>query len=979
VSDEPQRPVITKELLRELGDWRAEKLGRELAAAGAVLEWHFEPPFLYGTVRSGGVPVKSRLRLGPRGFDCENLCACRQARVEGTICGHAMALVFATMQPKPVAPKAPPVTATPSLPVLQRVPLEEATENNPVLELMVLLPLDLQRAWRSGEMRIILEGRVAGQGNFVPFDTLPKEPTYAVSDADERLLAAGKPVGVFLLKPAEYDPFFAALAGHPRVWLGKRNQIEINADKPRITVALQPNGEAVVTCHAERSEESLGGWSFDGKLLSRALPASYPPGQHRLVRAEFARFYQLELPALSAELTGPFDKLEFVEKPAPVRVVLDGALAGLNLTFESAGQTDWTPDAKSPFRYWRYRAVNDAEVLAAGFEKREKDYRLAGETRVGHFLANTLPGWERKWQVEYGPQFAQFLRKCDRIEPEVTVAGTGNNWLALDLAYKNDAGALTLSAPEVQRLLQTGASHQRLPGGRVALLPIDAVQQFQDVVFDCDARQAGGGLQVEPRFVPYLAEALRDSGVRARWEVPSEFRQVTPLALPDFLRAYQRDGVQWLHLLAENKLAGVLADEMGLGKTVQTLAWLRTLKKPALIVCPTSLLANWQGEIERFTPELKTLVFHGSGRQLTSLPDVVITSYALLRRDVAMHQQIAWEAVVLDEAQHIKNRISQNAQAVKSLRAARRLVLTGTPMENSLGDLWSIFDFLMPGYLGPATEFRDRYEIPITKQKDEAALNRLRQRLRPFVLRRTKAEVAKELPPKIEQVTWCELTAEQQSVYHTILAQGRREVFENAKESQQRIAVLTTLLRLRQACCHLGLLPSDRQWLEPSAKAATCLELLDEAMSGGHRVLVFSQFVKLLKLVQTALPVPHCYLDGSTVDRAGEIRRFQESDVPVFLISLKAGGTGLNLTGADTIIHLDPWWNPAVEEQATARAHRIGQRQVVTSYKLIARGTVEEKIVRMQESKRALTSRLVTSDEAFVQALSLEEMKSLLE
>jgi SNF2 family DNA or RNA helicase len=247
-------------------------------------------------------------------------------------------------------------------------------------------------------------------------------------------------------------------------------------------------------------------------------------------------------------------------------------------------------------------------------------------------------------------------------------------------------------------------------------------------------------------------------------------------------------------------------------------------------------------------------------------------------------------------------------------------------VENSLGDLWSIFDFLMPGYLGPATEFRDRYE----KQSDEATMTRLRQRLRPFVLRRLKSEVAKELPAKIEQITWCELTDEQKSVYQSILAQGRREVFEHAGKggaAKQRLAVLTTLLRLRQACCHLGLLPGDHEWKEPSAKLATFLELIEEAVDGNHRVLVFSQFVKLLKLVEAALPTEYRYLDGSTVDRAGEIRRFQESSI--LSHQLEGGGTGLNLTRRGTVIHLDPWWNPAVEEQATARAHRIGQRQVV--------------------------------------------------
>ncbi len=987
MATEPNRPVITKELLCELGDWRTEKEGRALAAAGAVTHWEYEAPFLHGTVRtSGGSTVNARIKLGARATEVENLCSCRQARVEGTICSHVMALVFATIQTAPPSPKPPAPVVSESL--LKRVALEEAGETNPTLELMVLLPLDLPRAWRSGEMRIIMEGSVAG-GAFTPFDVVAKEPTYAVSEADERLLAAGQCAGVWMLRAGEFDAFFAALTNHPRVWLGKKMQIQIRnaSSRPQLALELEPNGELRLQLTATGVPE-LGNWSFDGQALTRMnpLPSAYQPGERRLLRAEFVRFYQHELPGLQEHLTvsfGPgFDRLEFVELPSPVCVTLDGGLNGLNLDLQSPPESGWTPDPENPFRYWRYQTVNRAEITAAGFEPRGTGYRLASENRVGHFLANVLPVWERQWKVEYGPQFAHFLRSCDRIQPEVAITRTGENWLALDVAYKNDAGALTLSEVEVQQLLQKGASHRRLPSGRVALVPTAAVEQFQNVIYDCQATQTKAGLQVDRKFAPYIAEALRDGPLRAQWKFPSEIRSVPPLELPGLLRSYQRDGVNWLHHLAMNGMAGILADEMGLGKTIQALVWLAATKcKPALVVCPTSLLANWQAEIERFTPELKTLVLHGGDRQSRfaemAAHDIVITSYALLRRDVAEHRKVEWGAVVLDEAQQIKNRFSQNAQAVKSLRAARRLVLTGTPMENSLGDLWSIFDFLMPGYLGPATEFRDRYE----KQPDAATLQRLRQRLRPFVLRRLKLEVARELPEKIEQVTWCEMTDEQKSVYQTILTQGRREVFEHAGkggEAKQRMAVLTTLLRLRQACCHLQLLPAAAEWKEPSAKLATCLELIEEAISGNHRVLVFSQFVKLLKLVEAALPTPYCYLDGSTVDRAGEIRRFQESDVPVFLISLKAGGTGLNLTGADTVIHLDPWWNPAVEEQATARAHRIGQRQVVTSYKLIVRGSVEEKIVRLQERKRELIGQTITSDEAFVQGLDWQELQDLL-
>jgi SNF2 family DNA or RNA helicase len=361
----------------------------------------------------------------------------------------------------------------------------------------------------------------------------------------------------------------------------------------------------------------------------------------------------------------------------------------------------------------------------------------------------------------------------------------------------------------------------------------------------------------------------------------------------------------------------------------------------------------------------------------------------------------------LDEAQHIKNRGSQNAQSAKALRARHRLILTGTPLENSVLDLWSLYDFLLPGYLGTAADFRERYETPLTKAgppagaPDAKLMERLRHRVRPFFLRRTKEEVLTELPPKLEFPTLCELTDEQREVYRAVLAQGRREVFEHSGKSgkgRDRIAVLTTLLRLRQVCCHLDLLPveegrsrmsedsalhpSSARWKEPSAKMDRAFELIDEAMDGGHRVLLFSQFVRVLHLLRDEAKrreLRFCYLDGQTVERQAEVDRFQQNeDVPIFFISLKAGGTGLNLTGADTVIHFDPWWNPAVEEQATARAHRMGQARSVQAYKLIAAGTVEEKIQALQARKRELFQASLGGDEAFVDKLTGDDLEELL-
>ncbi|MEO7298091.1 MAG: DEAD/DEAH box helicase, partial [Verrucomicrobiota bacterium] len=462
---------------------------------------------------------------------------------------------------------------------------------------------------------------------------------------------------------------------------------------------------------------------------------------------------------------------------------------------------------------------------------------------------------------------------------------------------------------------------------------------------------------------------------------------------------YQKHGVAWMHFLRANSFGGILADEMGLGKTLQALAFLKTIATrslPTLVVCPTSLVFNWVAEVKKFTPDIKVFAMQGADRHSLfdkiSDTDLVVTSYALIRRDAEKYRALEFDTVILDEAQHIKNRQTQNAQAVKAIRSQHRLVLTGTPLENSVLDLWSIFDFLMPGYLGVAKDFRERYEIPITREKNVEAQARLARRLKPFLLRRLKRDVAPELPDKIEQVSFCDLNEEQASVYQQILDATRREVGNAVSANglqKSRMIVLTALLRLRQVSCDLRLLKlegaesADQKLTnEDSGKMETFSELLEEVLDGGHRVLVFSQFVGMLTLLKEKLArenISFCYLDGSTKDRGEVVARFQSSEnIPVFLISLKAGGVGLNLTGADTVIHFDPWWNPAVEDQATDRAHRIGQRRVVTSYKLIARGTVEEKILLLQTRKRDVIKATLAGEEQLAESLTWEEIQELL-
>jgi superfamily II DNA or RNA helicase len=639
-----------------------------------------------------------------------------------------------------------------------------------------------------------------------------------------------------------------------------------------------------------------------------------------------------------------------------------------------------------------------ARLARGGFigPDRQGLYHLKGQDAVLNFFGRHYPGLEKEWDVTLEERLERSTQNFERVEPRFQITPSGEQWFDLHVTY-DIAGGERLSPAAVQRLLRTGQSHTRLNNGKFALLDTGAVEELEEVLVDAAPQQHGGGYRLHNTQAGFLDATLRQ---QTNWRVqaPAGWSGEVKLdppplgALESVLRPYQKQGVAWLRFLRANGFGGILADEMGLGKTLQVLAHINTLKStaPSLVVCPTSLVFNWEAEAGKFTPDLRVLSLHGPQRheRFAQIPqhDLIITSYALLRRDAEHYRGIEFDTIVLDEAQHIKNRQTQNAQAVKAARARHRLVLTGTPMENSVLDLWSIFDFLMPGYLGAAQDFRERYEVPIVRDKDSAAQARLARRLRPFLLRRLKRDVAADLPEKIEQVSYCELGEDQRALYQEVLDAGRREMLnaaDAASQTKSRMMVLTALLRLRQICCDPRLLKLERTVALPSGKTELFLELLEEALDGGHRVLVFSQFTAMLALLReelSAQQIAFCYLDGSTKDRAQVVEQFQgDAAIPVFLISLKAGGVGLNLTGADTVVHFDPWWNPAVEAQATDRAHRIGQKNVVTSYKLITRGTVEEKILNLQNRKRALTQAMLGDEEQFVQSLSWKEIQELLE
>ena len=556
------------------------------------------------------------------------------------------------------------------------------------------------------------------------------------------------------------------------------------------------------------------------------------------------------------------------------------------------------------------------------------------------------------------------------LDPDVS-------WAKGRLRVSFGNGEAVLGLPRVLDAFHRGDSLVALPAGGFAELPLDWLREHAEQL-------EGLGEGAGPHLAPLAAELLEAAGVAPppdlRGLVDALRSGVPELPPPDELQAelrgYQRTGQSWLRFLAEQGLGGVLADDMGLGKTVQALTLLlaRRGDGPALVVAPTSVLRNWVAEAARFTPALRTALLHGPARkrQLARLAagelDLLVTSWGTLRRDVDTLADIDFSTVVLDEAQAIKNADSLTAQAARRLRARQRVALTGTPVENRLAELWSLFEFLNPGFFGPRRAFEERLGNPASSG-DPRAIAALRARVRPFILRRLKQDVAPELPPRTETVLRCALGPEQRAAYERV---RRGALSKLTGEPNQRMQILAALTRLRQAACDPALLPGGDD--APSSKLDLMMETLDELVEEGHRALVFSQWTSLLDRVEPRLAeagMEWLRLDGSTRDRQALVDRFQAPDgPPVFLISLKAGGTGLNLTAADHVIHLDPWWNPAAERQASDRAHRIGQTRPVFVWKLVAEDTVEDDILSLQERKQALADAVLEGGDG---AASLSE------
>jgi hypothetical protein len=600
------------------------------------------------------------------------------------------------------------------------------------------------------------------------------------------------------------------------------------------------------------------------------------------------------------------------------------------------------------------------------------------------------------------PAFHRLFLQPRQLKPRLIVKGSGIDWLSVSAEWEQEG--LKLSAADLQRLAAATSRFVKLPDSGWVELDTNAVQSAHEAMADLGV---DGLVPIAQRIGLEQAAHLDEDGLKKFADSPQaqvlrenlkNFKGVPSAQMPSTVQAemrpYQKDGFDFLCHLTQIRLGGILADDMGLGKTLQTLTWLAWLQeqhkknpKPSLVICPASVLHNWRREAERFTPHLKVLVLEsGSARHVLrkQIPqhDIIVTNYALLRRDLEELQKFAFRAVILDEAQFIKNPGAQVTQSVKQLKSESRLALTGTPLENRLLDLWSIVDFVQPNYLGNQEHFVETYEPrggENVESEQRIARRRLSAKLRPLLLRRLKKHVAKDLPDRIEQRRDCQLGEEQRKLYLAELRRSRDQVMQAVAEkgiNKSKMHVLAALTRLRQICCHPKLVGND----SASGKTETLFELLDSLVADGQKVLVFSQFVQMLELLEKecrAHNINTHILTGQTKDRQEVVSAFQaDQNAAVFLLSLRAAGTGLNLTNASYVVLYDPWWNPAVEAQAIDRSHRIGQTQTVNAYRLISPGTVEEKIWELQQSK-AKTIADVLGEEGFARSLSKTDLEYL--
>ncbi|MCH2156097.1 MAG: DEAD/DEAH box helicase [Opitutales bacterium] len=973
-----QPPAFDKNFLVDLGGWSAFREGKALFEGGAVKHVEWEAPSLHGEVRVGGKSFFPRLNLRSVSFP-DARCSCLKGQ-RGQVCEHLMALCMhyeahkhdARQEVKPIEPAEPDETAVPSArraksskkSGLKSLFISQA--QGEALSLKVFLPPNLEQAAEKDSIVVKIEAHIGDEKG--PLEGLDKTKPYKVASHDYLALALleewsrGKPSSIVQLSRERLRFLLDNYVDVPAIYFLNQPEQPLEWDDLELPDVYPFLDEDAIE---DDDDDDVPVYSAFGGSRRRS---SNPP---------------------TPRSTGP----SFFKQKDSGGSVDSGEL-----------EVDGSPNflaIKLPGRSHPNHNTGLDLLKAEGFRNEPSNGKwwLRDSHKVLNFLANFWDRLEGEWGARFSANFKKQMKGVKRAEITSDIIEVRNGFsinLALSAGKADDA--------EVRQSLSVGKNYVQ-SGKSVFLINPSKVEKLQaaqkalsgDIRSELSpsfqhAVNAAGLADAEKILSPMVRDWRPPESWQERSGALNEVSQLKPppvkQALEDTLRGYQRIGVAWLYHLYNNELGGILADEMGLGKTLQALSLIQCVSHadsdpgPSLVVCPASVVENWIREGAKFTPELKSLAHHGSQRikdpnELKTY-DLIVTSYGTMARDVEIFSAVDFKLIIGDEAQHIKNRKTQNARSLRALISRGRFLLTGTPIENSLDDLRALFDFLMPGYLadrptGLDAEGRAWYD------------QRHREQGAPYILRRSKKMVAPELPDKIEQVFYCHMEGAQAQLYEKILKDTQDTIFklemDGANEGSVKMAAFNQLLRLRQVC-------ADPRILDPNMAAATSSklqafrEILDEALQDGHRILLFSQFVSVLKLLRSELEdqgLKFCYLDGSTRNRQRLVDEFNDNDdIPVFLISLKAGGTGLNLTGADTVVHYDPWWNPAIEAQATDRAHRIGQKRVVTSIKLIASETVEEQVVDLQKSKAKMLEELLEASEAANAKVSLKDIKDLL-
>lgn len=817
-------------------------------------------------------------------------------------------------------------------------------------------------------------------------------------------------------------------------------EIVFEAHNPDIkfTVEQESNGDYILTPNIDVfSYDILQGSSYLYMLTKNALyrcdktfeetilkllnvyRENYTP-QIRFKREELPSFCSLVYPKLKGEIS--LDKLDegIINKYVPQELYIK-----LYLDYDKNNYI--TADIKFVYGDVEFNPLKDTNISVARDVSKENEYLdifvntgfmldkengrliLADEEKIYNFLSEEIGLYMHKFEVLATDTFKQREIKKPKI---------GNIGIKLENdLLKIDLSKIDFDIEEIRSIMQKyklKKRYHRLKDGSFLDLEENETMDFIGSLLeneDISYKQIQEGeLEIPISRGMYLDRLIQN--LNANVEKNDEYKKMVnqiskreiedkielPKGLKSELRQYQVTGFKWLKILDNYKFGGILADDMGLGKTIQLLAVIQSYleeeknPKPSIVVCPSSLSLNWKNEIDKFAPNIKTLVIHGNAEERANQIEniekynLVITSYDLLKRDIEEYKSkdYKFKYIIADEAQYIKNNNTQNAKVIKEIKADTRFALTGTPIENSLSELWSIFDFIMPGYLYSYRKFKEIYEVPIVKDNDEWVLKKLKMLIEPFILRRTKQEVLTELPDKTISVLNNEMQDEQLKIYTSYMANAKREVSQELKENgfeKSQMKILALLMRLRQICCHPSLFLSN--YTGESSKLNQCIEVIKDAVLSGHKILLFSSYSSMLEIIGEELKkenIKHFKLTGQTKvgDRLKLVEEFNSNDeIKVFLISLKAGGTGLNLIGADMVIHYDPWWNLSAENQATDRTYRIGQKKNVQVYKLITKDSIEERIYELQEKKAQLAKSMLSTETTFINKLSREDIMSL--